>query len=352
MARVLDAFSVRSLIAAVVFTSPAIGQPAQPVPKISTPVEDVLGIAPHQTISNGVITARIALPNEERSFYRGTRFDQAGVITSLVLKGREFYGPWFERVAPEVLDYAYDAEGRVVGGPDSATSGPAEEFAPLDFTAKPGLFVKIGVGALRQPDTQPYDHYRHYEIVDAGKWTVTPSQTGVTFTQVLKLGETAYTYEKILRLEPGKSELVIEHRLTNTGTKAINTTVYDHNFLRLVPGNAGTQIKFAFPLTVPNNPPPPDLIRIEGKTLTYLRPMKLKERISFLVTGFHNTAADYDIAIRDAAGGGVTIKGNQPITRLNVFSIDMIQSVEPYIEIDLAPGQEKRWSYSYTFDAS
>ena len=171
-----------------------------------------------------------------------------------------------------------------------------------------------------------------------------------TFTQTLKSGETAYTYEKILRLVPGKPRLIIEHRLTNTGSKPIKTSVYDHNFLRLVQGDAGTRITFPFPLTVATNPPTPDLVRVEGKTLTYLRPMKLKERISFLVTGFGATATDYDIAIRDTVGGaGVTIKGDQPITRLNIFSIDKVQAVEPYIAIDLAPGEEKRWSYTYSF---
>src|SRR5579862_6061900 len=75
---------------------PAAAQPEQPVPTASTPVEDVLAASPHLDISNGLITARIAPPDLARGFYRGTRFDQAGVITSLKLNGREFYGPWFE----------------------------------------------------------------------------------------------------------------------------------------------------------------------------------------------------------------------------------------------------------------
>lgn len=339
---------LRLALAGALLASAAVAQPVQPMPTVSAPVSDLLAASPSIAIANGRITARIAPPGAN-AFYRGTRFDQAGVVTSLKLNGREFYGPWFDRTAPQVLDYAYDTNGAIVAGPDSATSGPVEEFAPLDFAAQPGLFVKIGVGLLRQPDTQPYDHYRHYEVVDPGKWTVRNTKNSVTFTQVLMNGETAYTYEKTLRLVPGSPQLIIEHRLKNTGSKPINTTVYDHNFLRLMPGNAGTTVTFPFPLTVATNAPPPDLIRVEDKTLTYLRPMKFKERISFLVTGFGNTAADYDIAIRDTAGAGVTIKGDQPITRLNIFSIDKVQSVEPYIAIDLPAGGEKRWVYRYTF---
>ncbi len=337
-----------ALLAPMPWITTAAAQPVQPVPTVSAPVSDLLTSSPSIAIGNGQITARIAPPGPN-AFYRGTRFDQAGVITSLKLNGREFYGPWFDRTAPEVLDYAYDANGAIVAGPDSATSGPVEEFAPLDFAPQPGLFVKIGVGTLRQPDTQLYDHYRHYEVVNAGKWTVKHTKDSVTFAQTLKNGDTAYLYEKTLRLVPGKPQLIIEHRLKNTGGKPINTTVYDHNFLRLVPANAGTTVTFPFPLTVNTNPPPPDLIRADGNSLTYLRPMKFKERISFMVAGFGNSATDYDIAIRDAGGAGVTITGDQPITRLNIFAIDKVQSVEPYIAIVLPPGNENRWTYRYAF---
>jgi hypothetical protein len=339
------------VLAGALLVTTASAQPVQPVPTVSAPVADLLASSPSLAIGNGLIAARIAPPDLAKGFYRGTRFDQAGVVTSLTLNGREFYGPWFDRTAPDVLDYAYDANGAVVAGSDSATSGPVEEFAPLDFEAKPGLFVKIGVGVLRQPDTQPYDHYRHYEIMDGGKRITQTSKTGVTFIQTLALAGTAYVYEKTLRLVPGKPQLVIEHRLKNTGRKPISTTVYDHNFLRLVPGDAGIQVTFPF-LVAATTPPAADLIRIQGKSLTYLRPMAFKERVSFPITGFGATATDYDIKIVDAKSqAGITITGEQPLTKINIFSIDKVQSVEPYTAIELPPGAEKRWSYTYTFAA-
>ena len=337
------------LLAGLLLALPAAAQPEQPMPVASTPVEDALAAAPQITLTNGLITARIAPPDLARGFYRGTRFDQAGVITSLTFKGRSFYAPWFDRVAPEVLDYAYDAQGRAVGGPDSAASGPVEEFAPLDFEAKPGTFVKIGVGVLRQPDTQAYDHYRHYQIADGGKRTAKLTRDSVTFTQTLSSDSTAYVYEKTLRLVPGKPELVIEHRLKNTGSKPINTTVYDHNFLTLKPGNAGIRVTFPFTIAAAS-PPPADLVRIDGGTLTYLRSMKNKERTSFLITGFGDDAKDYDFRVEDTvSGAGVRVQGDQPVTRVNIFSIDKVQSVEPYIAIDLGLGEEKRWTYRYSF---
>jgi hypothetical protein len=323
-------------------------QPAQPPPPSSEPVSTLLASAPVVTISNGPITAKVARIDAARGFYNGTRFDQAGVVTSLTLNGREFYGPWFEKTAPEVLDYTYVGED-IVAGPDSAISGPVEEFAPLDFEAKPGLFIKLGVGLLYQPDTQAYDHYRHYRILDAGQRTTGITKTGVTFTQTLNGLGYGYVYEKTLNLVPGKPQLLITHRLRNTGQKAINTSVYDHNFLKILAGNGGVMVTFPF-APASANPPPSDLVRIQGNRLTYLRPMANKERISFLVTGFGKTPADYDFTV---AGGGasVRVQGDHPVTRLNIFSVDRVQSVEPYIAIDLLPGAEKRWTYTYTFTA-
>jgi hypothetical protein len=324
----------------------ALAQPAQPPPATSVPVTTLLASAPAITISNGIVTAKIARIDAARGFYNGTRFDQAGVVTSLTLNGKDFYGPWFERLAPDVLDYTYVGDD-IVAGPDSAISGPVEEFAPLDFEPKPGSFVKPGVGLLYQPDTQAYDHYRHYRVLDAGQRTTTVTKTGATFRQTLLSGGTGYVYEKTLRLVPGKPQLLITHRLRNTGKTPINTSVYDHNFLKLVPGNGGVTVTFPF-VPAAATPPPADLMRTQGKTLTYLRPMANKERISFLVTGFGKTTADYDFTV---AGGraSVRVQGDQPVTRMNIFSVDRVQSVEPYIAIDLAPGSEKRWIYTYTF---
>ena len=90
--------------------------------------------------------------------------------------------------------------------------------------------------------------------------------------------------------------MVIEHVLKNTGVKAINSNVYDHNFLRLTPGNDGIKVTFPFKVTAAN-PPAPDLLRIDGSNMTYLRPMVYKELMSFVVTGFGKTARDYDISI-------------------------------------------------------
>ncbi len=80
----------------------------------------------------------------------------------------------------------------------------------------------------------------------------------VTFTQKIANGPMgyAYDYEKTLRLVPGTTQLVIEHVLKNTGTKAISSNVYNHNFLRLTPGNDGIKVTFPSSSRQPVRPPP------------------------------------------------------------------------------------------------
>jgi hypothetical protein len=332
---------------AVCFAASASAQPVQPQPKASAPVSDVLASSPKVMLDNGKLRAEIRPPDLQKGFYRGTRFDQAGVITSLKAGSTEFYGPWFERTAPEVLDYVYVGDD-LVAGPDSAISGPVEEFAPLGFQPKPGLFVKIGVGVLRQPDTQAYDHYRHYQIVDAGQRQTFSSSHSITFVQKLSGAGYAYEYEKTITLIPGTSRMEISHVLKNTGAAPIDTTVYDHNFLRLVPGNSDIRVNFAFPIKAAT-PPPADMVAIQGNSMVYLRAMKNRERISFPITGFGAGAEDYDIRIDGPTGAGVRITGDAPMTRINIFSVDRVQSVEPYIAIHVPPGGEQRWRYTYEF---
>jgi len=338
------------VLGAMLAVMPAAAQPVQPMPTTSVPVAVALSAAPHRDITNVLMTARLGTTDGTKGFYRGTRFDQGGQVFSLELNGRQFYGPWFDAIAPDVMDYTYDAAGQVVAGPDSAAIGPVEEFAPIGFSATAGShFVKIGVGILYQPDTAPYDHYRHYKLLDGGQRATRITPRSSTWIQTLDDAGIGYVYSKTIGLEAGRNELVITHSLKNTGKTAIHTTVYDHNFLRLVPGQNGVRITFPFIVSAAN-PPDPGPMRISGNQLTYLRAMRPKERISFPITGFGATPADYDFRVTDlSTGAGVHVVGDQPLTRINIFSIDRVQAVEPYIAIDLAPGQEKRWTYRYTY---
>ena len=84
-------------------------------------------------ISNGVLRARIYLPDAEKGFYRGMRFGWAGVMASLEYKGHGYFGPFFEKFDPAVSDVVIGDP--VVAGIASAASGPVEEFIGANESA-------------------------------------------------------------------------------------------------------------------------------------------------------------------------------------------------------------------------
>ncbi len=107
---------------------------------------------PEATITNGQVTAKMYLPDAKNGYYRSTRFDWSGAVYSLAYKGHDYYGPWFDSVDPNVINWVY-RDGKIVDGPCGALEGPVDEFqTPLGWDeAKPGgTFIKIGVGVLRK----------------------------------------------------------------------------------------------------------------------------------------------------------------------------------------------------------
>jgi hypothetical protein len=310
----------------------------------------VLDTSRHVAISNGLISAQV-FPPGEGELYKGTRFDHAGVVMHITYRGQNYTDYWFDRFATDPSDTSRRPAGTQTSC--CAVSGPVEEFAAVGFeeAGMGGRFLKPGIGIFKRDSDNPLQ-FPTLPVLNEGTRSFKSGKSDAVFVQDLQDKETGlgYHYTKTVTLVPGKPQMTIAHVLKNTGSKPIVTTVYDHNFLRLAPGNDGVQVTFPFAVAAAT-PPAADLIRIAGNTLTYLRPMKDKERVSFPVTGFGTSATDYDFRITDKTGAGVQITGDQPVSRINIFSIDRVQSVEPYIAIDLAPGTEKTWRYTYTFTA-
>jgi hypothetical protein len=309
---------------------------------------------PKIEISNGQIRASVYLPDAKNGFYRGTRFDWSGVVYSLKYQGHEYYGPWFQRTDPKVHDFIYDGSD-IVTNACSATMGPVDEFDQLGWEqSKPGgTFVKIGVGALRKPEGGRYDHFHFYEVADPGKWSVTTRPDSVEFVQELaatSLGY-GYRYRKTLRLTAGKSEMVVEHSLRNTGKRAIETTLYNHNFLVLDGQAPGPGFVITVPFQIQSqHPPNRGLAEIRGNQIVFLKTFEGRDLVEFAISGFGADPSDNQIRIETAkAGAGMTITGNRPLVDHNLWSIRTTVAMEPFIAIAVEPGSEFAWTSTYNF---
>lgn len=296
--------------------------------------------APQAEISNGLIRARLYLPDPEKGYYQGTRFDWSGVISSLEFKGHQYFGLWFDKYDPKIHD---------------AITGPVEEFTPLDYEAgKPGdPFLKIGVGVLRKPDEESYRFHRLYEVVEPGTWKTTKKADRVEFTHELRgPGGYAYLYKKTVRLAKGKPELILEHSLKNTGKKTIATTVYNHNFFVIdnAPTGPDIQTQFAFDVQAEGQGIG-TLAEFRDGQLIYQRELQKGENIySSGLQGFGPTAKDYDLTIQNRkTGAGVRITADQPLSKFVFWASSRTSCPEPYIQIQAAPGEEFTWKISYAF---
>jgi hypothetical protein len=289
--------------------------------------------APNLTISNGVLTAKLHVPDPVKGYYQGTRFDWAGVIESLKRNGHEYFGVW--NPAP------YDPKLH------DAITGPVDSFNAIGYDDAPvgGKFLRIGVGWLKKADTRPMDNFRTYEIADGGKWATKAGKDKVEFTHTLA---GTYVYRKTVRLV--KDQLVIEHSLKNTGTKALETDMFNHDFFMLDHQPTGPDIVVKFPFRPKSQRDWRGPGELQGKELVYKEELPPGVAVSGAITGYGATAADQDFRVENRKTGmGVHQTGDQPLSRLYFWSIKTTVCPEAYVHIRVEPGKEERWRSAFEF---
>ena len=286
---------------------------------------------------------KLLLPDAERGYYRGTRFDWSGVNRELKAKDHEYFGQWFPKYDPKLHD---------------AIMGPVEEFVYNESAvgydeAKPGgEFVRIGVGALRKPDEAKFERFKTYDIIDGGQWTVRKGDNWIEFTHVLgDHNGYAYHYTKRIVLDKGQPRMTIQHTLKNTGKKAFTTSQYNHNFFMLDGEPTGPDASVTSRSTYARR----SLSRTGSRKskasgLSYLKELQKGQTASTEFQGYGKTASDYDIRVENKkSGAGVRIQGDQPITRIVYWSIRTTLCPEAYITMEVPPGKQSKWAYTYTF---
>jgi hypothetical protein len=313
---------------------------------------------PQAELSNGILHTTIYLPDSQKGFYRGTRFDWAGVISRLEYKGHSYFGPFFEKFDAALPDVIVGPT--IVAGSNSAASGPVEEFLSPDETslgysdAKVGEpFYKVGVGILEKPKEDAYSSFQQYALISQGKRTIKSGKDWIEFVQEIK-GKSGYgyVYRKTIRLEKERPVLVLEHSLKNTGQQSIETEVYDHNFLRIDGQTSGPEIAITFPFHPTATESMDGMGEIRGDQLLFLRELKGADVLYSPLTGFGKDATDYRIQVENRkTGAGVIIRGDRPLSKLAFWAIRTVVAPEPYIRIKIEPGQEYRWTYRYEFYA-
>jgi hypothetical protein len=295
---------------------------------------------PTHTMKSDALTLTVYLPDAEKGFYRGTRFDWSGVF-GVQFGKHKLFGPWKDKHDPTNNDDIV---------------GPCEEFgmtSPLGYdAAKPGeTFVKIGVGELEKAKDEKYNFFGKYKIVKPGEWKVTTTDSKVTFEQTLTAASGyGYKYTKIVAVQ--NAEVRIQHVLENTGKLAIATDCYNHNFFN-VDGDAvgkNYELEFGFePKADATKERWNELVKLNGKTLSLTGPLD-KGSIFAEVGGFGPQAKDNRVTMRHTPSGvSVRATGDKPLKKFNVWGIGSTLCPEPYVALELEPGKRAVWSWTYEF---
>lgn len=299
---------------------------------------------PAAEISNGLIKAKLLLPDPEKGYYRATRFDWSGQISDLEYKGHTYFGNW--NPSP------YDPKLH------DAIMGPVEEFLTqgkglgYDEAKIGGTFIKIGVGVIRKPEERRFGQFKTYEIADPGKWSIRKHNDSVEFTQTVNdpASGYAYQYTKTVRLAKGKPLLLLDHKLKNTGKKAIVSDSYEHNFYMIDQQPVGPDIVVRFPFEVHATDKLNGFAETRGKEFVYLKELQKGQSAQSNLTGYSTDAKDYNIVEENLkTGAGVRQTCDRPIVRINYWSIRSTACPEAYIHMDVAPGKTFTWKIAYEF---
>jgi hypothetical protein len=292
---------------------------------------------PGAEISNGLIHAHLYLPDAANGYYRATRFDWSGIINDLEVNGHHYYGQWYEKYGPTIND---------------AIMGPVEAFDPIGYDEiKPGeSFLKIGVGFVSKANDLPYNFATYYPILNGGKWKTKVKKNEVKFEQILQGTEYGYDYCKTVKLLKNRPIMVLSHTLKNTGTKTIETSVFDHNFLVMDKQITGPGFVVTLPVkpTEPVNPRMQDYAKLQDNQLIFLKNLD-RRNVSFkdLTNG---DGADYNLKVENHhTGAAVKITGDKRISKLVFWSASKTICPEPYINIKVEPGKTFTWNITYEY---
>ncbi len=145
--------------------------------------------------------------------------------------------------------------------------------------------------------------------------------------------------------------MVLEHSLKNTGTRAIRTTVYNHNFLVLDNQPPGAPLAITVPFQIQaQRPPNKELAEIRGNRIVYLKTLEGQDVVTTPLEGFSDSPKDSEIRIESTKlGAGMKVSSDRPLARESLWSIRSVVAMEPYVAIAIEPGGEFSWKSTYSY---
>ncbi|MBR5211957.1 MAG: hypothetical protein IKV91_05205 [Bacteroidales bacterium] len=274
------------------------------------------------SIANDTLKITLHTPDGDKGYYRGTRFDWAGVFSSIGYRGCNYTEPWFETYSPLMHD---------------AVCGPAEEFSPIGLDEP--SFLKIGVGVLERMEGE-YDRFKLHKILDSGIRSLEVTDESVVFRHSVSM-DSGYGYDYVKEISlTGADTFRIRHRLVNTGTRPLKGDVYNHNFFTLGLLETGVTRELDFPFK-PQGDWRAQYSEV-GFTDNGIRFTRTLQRGESVYTGnLHEEGKGLDgspnaFVLRELqTDRGVSCTCSKPMVKSVFWSNFRIACIEPYICFDI-----------------
>ncbi len=290
-------------------------------------------------ISNDTLKITLHAPDGEKGYYRGTRFDWAGVFAEIGYRGCNYAEPWFEAYSPLMHD---------------AVCGPAEEFSPigLEDSSAGEPFLKIGVGVLEKMEGE-YDRFKLHEILDPGQRSLHVEEDSVTFSHSVSMSS-GYGYEYVKKVSlTGPDNFRISHKLVNTGSRTLKGDVYNHNFFTMGLLETGVSRQLDFPFK------PEGDWRAEysevGFTEDGIRFTRTLQKGESVFTGnLHEAGKGLEgspnafVLREQQTSRGVSSRCSEPMIKSVFWSNHRIACIEPYVGFDVRPGDVFGFDIDYS----
>ena len=312
---------------------------------------------PKVSLKNNLLEMEVYLPDAEKGYYRGPRFDWSGMIKSVKYDGHIIFKNFSDNHNPTANDNA---------------TGPAEEFGMGTIKGLPPafnynntkigkLFGKIGVGYLTKVqshwlnDKKPYkkpNKYRfgwNYPIKKSIPWEINHDKNKISFSQKLKLNNNwSYEYKKEIKLLSDKPGFIITHELKNTGEKTILTSHYSHNFIAIDNEYIGTNYSLELPFNLITKRPLKGLVKINNNILSYIQ--NLNDKAIFLpFNGFEKLKNTTFIIKNKKSKIGIKIFIQGKPIAINFFYNKNTISPEAFIKLNIKPNEKVKWIIKYIF---
>lgn len=269
------------------------------------------------------------------TYYEGPRFDWTSFITQVTLDHKHTF-----------LTRQDFQESKLLGGGLCSEFGLAKPIG-YDEIGVGEQFPKLGVGLLTKFSDDPYFAGHMYTAEPYTFMTESGDDYITCIVEPYACHGYAARLEKTIRLS---GQLVtVSSKLINTGSKAIHTHEYAHNFVCINDQEIGPDYELTFSENIPSEFNLSDGLEAKGSSVTWTETPEAP--FSYSTADITGESFTWGLVHRPSKVGLSETVDCRPI-KAALWGKRHVACPELFIDVDIEPGEEQIWTRRYEFFVS